>query len=130
MLPQQSLWKHINKMDNNQIPNQMGETQAENTSPIMNMSNEPEKKSSVGSIIATVVIIAIIILGGLYFWGKRIETERANQALLQNTGSTTEETAAAIEATKIETVSQDDSVNTISSELKTTQTNNLSPELQ
>ena len=114
-------------MDNNQIAgNSNGEIP-----PVMNMAGgDMQKKSGVGSIIATVIIIAIIILGGLYFWGKRIETDRANKALIQNTGSTTEEMAASIEATRIETVSQDDSLNTISSELNTTQTSNLSPELQ
>ena len=111
-------------MDNDQTQGQVG-----NSIPTMNMENENiQKKSNVGSIIATIVIIAIIILGGLYFWGKRIETEKANQALLQNNGSVTE-MAALAEAGKIETVSQDDSLNTIGSELNTTQTNNLGPEL-
>ncbi len=107
-------------MDNNQ----MGQVP-----PVMRMNDDIQKKSGVGSIIATVVIIVIIILGGLYFWGKRIETEKANQALLQDT-STTEEMAASVEASKIETVSQDDSLSAIGSELNTTQTSNLSPELQ
>ena len=96
----------------------------------MTMGGAP-KKTGIGSIIATILIIAIIILGGLYFWGKRIETERENQAMIQTTGSTTtEETAAVSQAAQIETVSQDDSLNTLDSEVKTTQTSNLSPELQ
>lgn len=121
--------------NNNQIPNQMSAPQPaqpvqQTEAPgVMNLGSMPEKKSGIGPIIATIIIIAIIILGGLYFWGKRIETEKANQALLQTESSVSEETAAAVEATKIETVSQDDSVNTISSELHTTNTDNLSTEL-
>ena len=112
-------------MDTNPMQNQGG--MMPNTSPIM---PHDTKKSDIGSIIATVIIIAIIILGGLYFWGKRIETQRQQQALMQNAGTTTDETAAATEATKIETVSQDDSLNAIDSETKTTNTTNLSSELQ
>jgi len=102
-----------------------------NPAPQINMgAPRPPKKSGVGAIIATILIIAIIVLGGLYFWGKRIETEKENQAIFQSAATTTDETATAIEATKIETVSQDDSLNTIDSETKATQTSNLSPELQ
>ena len=102
------------------------------TSPVMSMNGTGDmpKKSGVGSVIATVIIIALIILGALYFWGKRIETQKAQQALIQSDGTTTDETAAAADATRIETVSQDDSVNTLNSEVKTTNTTNLSPELQ
>ena len=111
----------INNMDNNQTQNQMSNTPETN--------GYMQKRSNVGSIVATIVIIALIVLGGLYFWGKRIETEKANQVLIQNTASGTEMTASA-DATKIETVSQDDNLNTIGSELNTTKTDNLSPELQ
>jgi hypothetical protein len=43
--------------------------------------NPPENKSSIGSILGTIIILAIIILGALYFWGKRIEESRANSQL-------------------------------------------------
>jgi len=82
------------------------------------------KKSSVGSIIATIIIIILIIIGGLYFWGKRIETERMNQALIQ--GATTTQMGAAAQATQIETVSNDDSLQTINAETQATNTTNLS----
>ena len=32
------------------------------------MPPAPENKSSIGSIIGTIIVISIIILGGLYFW--------------------------------------------------------------
>lgn len=115
-------------MENNMQPNMQTNpsTPPMNTMPTMGAA----PKSGVGSIIATIVIIAIIILGGLYFWGKRIETERANQAAVESAGTTTDETAAVNQATQTETVSQDDSLNTIESETKTTQTTNLAPVVQ
>lgn len=42
---------------------------------------EPQK-SSIGGIIGTIIIISIIVLGGLYFWGKRIEESKAKQDLV------------------------------------------------
>jgi uncharacterized protein YpmB len=84
----------------------------------------PENKSEVGPIIATIVIIIIIIVGGLYFWGKRVETEKANQEAMQSVDQNSE-MAASIQATKIETVSQDDSLNTLKNELNSTNTTNL-----
>lgn len=39
-----------------------------------------ENKTSIGSIIATIIIIALIVLGGLYFWGKRIEQAQSAQS--------------------------------------------------
>lgn len=43
---------------------------------------EQKNKSSVGSIIGIIVIIAVIVLGGLYFWGKRLEESKANENLI------------------------------------------------
>jgi uncharacterized protein HemX len=125
-------------MDNmNQTPSQVNAGASQNTTPVvpqtppvMSMNAPQQKKSGVGSIIATIIIIAIIILGGLYFWGKRIETQNEQQAMIQDNSASSSETAAVLEATKIETVSQDDSLNAIDSETKTTNTTNLSPELQ
>ena len=81
------------------------------------------KKSEVGPIVATILIIVIIILGGLYFWGKRIETEKNNQALQSD--NTNIEMAASIEATRIETVSQDDSLDSLEAEISGTNTTNI-----
>ncbi len=39
-----------------------------------------ENKTSIGSIIATIIIIALIVLGGLYFWGKRIQEQQTAQS--------------------------------------------------
>jgi flagellar biosynthesis component FlhA len=44
-----------------------------------------ENKTSIGSVIATIIIIALIVLGGLYFWGKRIEQQQAVQSFTPTT---------------------------------------------
>jgi len=31
----------------------------------------PNPESSVGPVVATIVILAVIVLGGLYFWSQR-----------------------------------------------------------
>lgn len=31
----------------------------------------PNQESSVGPVVATIVILAVIVLGGLYFWSQR-----------------------------------------------------------
>ena len=46
---------------------------------------EQQNKSSIGSIIGTIIIIAMIVLGGLYFWGKRIEDSKLKQKLVSDT---------------------------------------------
>jgi len=51
-----------------------------------------ENKTSIGSVVATIIIIALIVLGGLYFWGKRIEQVQATQNLQVFTPATTTET--------------------------------------
>jgi len=40
-----------------------------------------ENKQGVGSTIATIIIILLIILGGLYFWGKHVEEAKITQRM-------------------------------------------------
>ena len=47
-------------------------------SPQQDLQISTENKSSVGGVVGTIIILAIIILGALYFWGKRIEESRLN----------------------------------------------------
>ncbi len=57
---------------------------------------ENNNGGSTGLIIGAIVIIAIIILGGLYFWGQRADDSDAVTDTI-NTPNTSDE-AAAIEA--------------------------------
>jgi hypothetical protein len=85
-----------------------------------------QQKSSIGSIIGTVIIIAIIILGGLYFWGKRIEESKLKQNLVS--GTTTEPTSMN-EAAVIKSVSSSDDLNSIQTDLNNTNLSNLNAEV-
>lgn len=76
-----------------------------------------ENKSSIGSIIATIIIIAIIILGGLYFWGKRIEENKSKENLITNF---TPGVVENMEANSINSVSSSDELNVIEAELNAT----------
>lgn len=89
---------------------------------------EPQK-SSVGGIIGTIIIIAIIILGGLYFWGKRIEESKANQNLVSDE-STTQQATTTDENADIENVSSADDLDSIDADLNSTTFTNLDAELQ
>ncbi|MBA3733340.1 hypothetical protein H0W91_03120 [Patescibacteria group bacterium] len=87
--------------------------------------NTLENKSSIGSIIGIIIIIAVIILGGLYFWGKRIEEAKSKEALVSDTTAINNEYN---EAAVIKSVSSTDDLNSIESDLNATNLNNLSAE--
>ncbi|MBP9668743.1 MAG: hypothetical protein KBE09_00430 [Candidatus Pacebacteria bacterium] len=41
----------------------------------------PESKGGIGPIVGAVIIIALLIFGGLYFWGTQIEKEQTPETL-------------------------------------------------
>lgn len=85
---------------------------------------EPNK-SSIGGIIGTIIIIAIIILGGLYFWGKRIEESKIKQDLVKE-DSTEQEV---IDDTAILNINSGDDLDSIEADLNATNLNNLGVEM-
>lgn len=94
---------------------------------------EPQQnKSSIGSIIGTIIIIALIILGGLYFWGKRLEESKATQdALMETTQNVAVEpiTTSQNEAMIINSMTSSDDLNSIEADLKATNLDNLDQEI-
>ena len=85
-----------------------------------------QNKSSIGGIVGTIIIIALIILGGLYFWGKRIEESKAKQELVnQESQATTSDT----EANVIMSTDTGDDVDSIQADLDKTNLNNLTTEI-
>jgi uncharacterized protein HemX len=60
-------------------PNPLSQT------PISPPTHEEDK--SVGPAIGVVLIVLIIVLGGLYFWGQRVSQQQ--QAQTAQTGTTT-----------------------------------------
>ncbi len=93
----------------------------QNNVPIQNNTPQPAK-SGIGSIIGTIIIIAIIILGGLYFWGKRIEESKAKQDLV--TDGTTSQAVNSSNSTNTS-----DDLNSIEAELNATNFDSLGSEL-
>lgn len=99
--------------------------------PINNVQTPaPENKSSIGSIIGTIIVIAIIILGGLYFWGKRIDEAKMKESLVSseevNNPAAQDEN---MEAAAIMSVTGSDDLNSIEADLKATNLDNLGAEL-
>lgn len=74
----------------------------------------PNNENSAGPIIATIIILGVIVLGGLYFWGNR-----GNQ-----TASSSDEATAAIQSQ-----SSSDDLNSIQNDLNNTNTDNLGNQL-
>ncbi len=90
---------------------------------------EEKNKSGIGSIIGTIIIIAIIILGGLYFWGKRIEESKAKEKLIQEAQEQMQQIPEQDETSSIETVSEGDDLNSIEADLNSTNLDGLDSEL-
>ena len=89
---------------------------------------EQENKSSIGSIIGTIIIIAIIILGGLYFWGKRVEESKLRQNLVTD-NTPTQQTVELSEAAVIKSVTNSDELDSIDVDLNATKLDNLGAEV-
>lgn len=118
-------------MEPNNVPmNNMPVNNAPQSIPPQN--SMPDNKSSVGSIIGTIIVIAIIILGGLYFWGKRVDEAKMKQDLVssENTDSAVNTTEEDMEASAIKSVNNSDDLDSIEADLKATNTTNLAPELE
>lgn len=73
-----------------------------------NLGASGENKSLAGPIIGAVVILAIVVLGGLYFWGQRanndeLKTDEAVESInLQSEANDTASIEADLDATEIE----------------------------
>lgn len=115
-----------NNLPQNNIPSNT------NIPPVSTSITPQKNESSIGSIIGTIIVIAIIILGGLYFWGKRIDEAKLKQDLV----ITEEEVPAAqtsdenLEANAIKSVSASDDVTSLEAELNATNFDGLSAELE
>lgn len=40
------------------------------------MEHRPDPENSVGPLVGIVIIVLILVLGGLYFWGERLNVQR------------------------------------------------------
>lgn len=76
-------------------------------------------EGSVGPMIGVIIILAVIVLGGLYFWGQRVD--RSDNAL------NGDDTVAELE--QIESQSSSDEVSSIEADLEATDIDSLDAEL-
>lgn len=98
-------------MDNNTQPTQPEQPQG-----------NPPQEGSVGPIIATIIILAVIVLGGLYFWG-----QRASNSTDQETATSTVEGA---DVSSIEEQNNSDDASSIEADLNSTNIDELDAEIQ
>jgi uncharacterized protein HemX len=81
-----------------------------------------QSDKSVGPAIGVIIIILVVILGSLYFWGQRIENQNALESDgMENTNE------AEIEAMREQSSSDD--LNSIEADLQTTDTDSLGEEM-
>ncbi len=88
-------------------------TESSNNQPVVN------QESSTGPAIAIVIVLAMIILGGFYFWGER---SKSTDTILE---ATPEQMISAIE-----TQSTSDESSSIEADLNSTELDNIDAELQ
>ncbi|MDP3726016.1 MAG: hypothetical protein Q8R36_02345 [bacterium] len=62
-------------MNDNEFTQNQNPTETQNVQQTENFGNTPEKKIQVGPIIGSIIIVILLILGGLYFIGKRVSGE-------------------------------------------------------
>ncbi len=107
-------------MDNNNQGQNMGNPTPTPTPTPNVVQNMQPHESSMGAVIATIIVLALIILGGLYFWGQRSnsmdQTYPSGQA--QNDNMYT-----------IESQSSSDETSSIKADLEATDVDNLDAEL-
>ncbi len=111
--------------------NDMNNMSPLNNSTMGNFQNNGlnENKSSIGSIIGTIIVIAVIILGGLYFWGKRIDEAKMRQEqTLTETQDIQESNDSEINS--ILNVDSSDDLNSIEADLQSTDLDGLGAELE
>ena len=52
----------------------------ETPAPVSDLDTE-KKRGSVGSVIAILIIVLLLVVGAFYVWGQRIAEKRAQEAL-------------------------------------------------
>ncbi len=86
-----------------------------------------EQKSSVGSIISIIIILILIVIGALYFWGKRVQETMPTEQVTEETSTADE--AMMNEAAAIKAMSGSDELDSIEADIRATKVDNLDAEL-
>ena len=92
----------------------------------MEQNNMNTGEGSTGPIIGTIIILAIVVLGGLYFWGQRTTAPTID---IYGNPVSSSTTPATVDTTTIDTQSSSDNPASIQNDLKSTNTNNLGSQI-
>lgn len=84
------------------------------TGPNMTESNE----GSAGPVIGTIIILAVIVLGGLYFWGQRASNQALTPEQVQEQVNTIQDQSASDAPADIEADLNATDINNIDSQLE------------
>lgn len=92
--------------------------------PAQESTQVPEESSSLGPIIGTIIIIAVIVIGGLYLYGKQVAKE-------EQSGLTPEEILSAEDPalSSLKEQGTSDEVADIEADLESSELDNLDAEL-
>lgn len=82
---------------------------------------EPNNENSVGPVIAIIIVLAMIILGGLYFWGERTN----DMSNIEPSSATVDEITASITSQ-----SSSDDISSIEEDLSNTNVIDLGSDLE
>ena len=104
-----------------------------NQNPVNVMPQMPEetpKPSSIGPLIGIIIVILVIVLGGLYFWGQRVE-KNADESMATKEGAMSEGSDTADTSIELlETQGSSDEITDIEKDLDSTDLENLDQELE
>ncbi len=99
-----------------------------NKNPMMpNIGVKPE--SSLGPIIGIIVVVAILVLGGLYYWSKEMLSNKSDDEAMLEIEQMQQDTSADAQAVndptaqKLNSQSSSDDIGSISQDLKATNLN-------
>jgi len=97
--------------------------------PIQSASPQPVGEKSIGPAIGIIVIIAVIVLGGLYFWGQRIDRQKMVAPVVQQSTVSSANQDAVMQTSNAD-VTQAQGANdvvSIEAELNATNVNSVDP---
>lgn len=85
------------------------------------MPKPPQSKKPVGPIVGAVIIVLILILGGLYFWGEKLNNGTMSAEQIRN--------ASDASVVGLQNQSSSDSVSSIEADAKATNLDGLTNEV-
>jgi flagellar basal body-associated protein FliL len=96
----------------------------QNEKPIANTTPVDGSEKSIGPAIGIIIIIAVIVIGGLYFWGQRVSKQKAVPTPENNSTTTIDQNIQ-----NLQKQSSADDINSIEADLNATNLNQLGSEM-